>query len=84
MIGKLRQLDANRYPQYDSRNQIRILENAAQSIDAPYLSLYDHFRSVNANELYFHGGDDHWNGKGQEFAARLMIEKLRELRLQRH
>jgi hypothetical protein len=77
-------LDSDRYPNYDARNQIRILEEAARSIDARYLSLYEHFRSTDANGLYFHGGDDHWNGKGQEFAARLMSEWLKELKLQQH
>jgi hypothetical protein len=75
------QLDRHRFPNYDSRNQIRVLEDAARQMDAPFLSLYDRFRSTDANELYFHGGDDHWNRKGQLLAAQMMAEHLRALGL---
>lgn len=71
--------DHSRYPDYDSRNQIRILEDAAQNLNVPFLSLYDVYQSADANQLYFHGGDDHWNAAGQSLAAELMSDSIRNL-----
>ncbi|HID82138.1 MAG TPA: SGNH/GDSL hydrolase family protein [Chromatiales bacterium] len=69
-------IDSAKYPQYEKRNLIRPLEEAARRIDVPYLSLFDTFSQVDANELYFSGGDDHWNNKGQLLAAETMADYL--------
>jgi hypothetical protein len=61
--------DRARYPLYDGRNQTLPLESAARSLGVPYLSLYDVFRAGDANGLYFHRGNDHWNASGQRLAA---------------
>ncbi len=78
------QLDQSRYPDYDSRNQIRVLEKAAASLKTPYLSLYEPYRATDANKLYFHGGDDHWNRHGQLLAAQLMVRRLHAIGLLAH
>jgi len=70
------QVDRKRYPEYDGRNQIAPLEGMARSLGVPFVSLYDAYRAVDANSLYFHGGDDHWNAAGQRMAAELMVAYL--------
>ena len=69
-------IDHKRFPDYVSRNQIAPLEDAARDLGVPYVSLYDAFRSRDANSLYFHGGDDHWNAAGQLLAAQMMTDYL--------
>jgi len=65
-------VDRRRYPDYDGRNQIAPLERSARTLGTPFVSLYDAFRTANSNELYYHGGDDHWNDAGQRMAAELV------------
>jgi len=62
-------VDRKRFPDYDGRNQIAPLEDMARALGIPFVSLYDVFRTHDANSLYFHGGDDHWNAAGQRLAA---------------
>jgi hypothetical protein len=69
-------VDRKRFPQYDGRNQVAPLEDIARKMDVPFVSLYDPFRAADANTLYFHGGDDHWNAAGQAMAARIMADYL--------
>jgi len=69
-------IDTKKYPQYKKNNLVRPLEDAANRIGVPYLSLFETFSQRNANELYFRGGDDHWNSMGQQVAAETMAEYL--------
>jgi hypothetical protein len=68
--------DRARYPHYDGRNQTLPLESAARSLAVPYVSLYDVFRASDANALYFHQGNEHWNAEGQRLAAQTMATYL--------
>jgi hypothetical protein len=74
-------VDRNRFPHYDGRNQIAPLEDIARRLDLPYVSLYDVYRSAGAAELYFRGGDDHWNATGQALGAQTTAKVLEKLRL---
>ena len=69
-------VDHKRFPAYDGRNQVAPLEAAAKSLEVPYISLYEVFRSHDANALYFHGGNDHWNAAGQRLAAKVTADYL--------
>jgi hypothetical protein len=69
-------VDRARFPDYDGRNQVAPLEEAAKSLNVPYVSIYDVFRAHDANALYFHGGNDHWNGAGQRLAAQVTADYL--------
>jgi hypothetical protein len=69
-------IDRERFPDYDGRNQIAPLEGMARALGVPFASLYDVYRANNANSLYFHGGDDHWNAAGQRMAAKVMADIL--------
>ena len=48
----------------------------ARSLGVPFVSLYDVYRANDANLLYSHGGDDHWNAAGQRIAAEVMAHYL--------
>lgn len=65
-------IDRAEYPDYDPRNLTAPLASAARVLGLPYLDLFESYRSVDANALYFHGGDDHWNAAGQRLAAEHM------------
>ncbi|MBI5659088.1 MAG: SGNH/GDSL hydrolase family protein [Nitrosomonadales bacterium] len=69
------QIDRKRFPDYDGRNQIAPLEDTARSLNVPFVSLYDAYRRIDANALYFHD-DDHWNAAGQRLAAEVMADYL--------
>lgn len=69
-------IDRGRYPRYAERNQIRPLEDAAQALGVPFVSLYDAYRARDASKLYFRDGDDHWNSAGQRLAAELTARAL--------
>ena len=74
-------IDRARFPDYNGRNQIAPLESIARDLDAPFVSLYDIFRANDANSLYFHDGNDHWNAAGQRMAAETMADYLLAHRL---
>ena len=76
--------DRTRFPDYDGRNQTGPLEDMARSLSVPFVSLHHIFREKDANSLYFHGGDDHWNDAGQAMAARVMTDFLMARRLPQH
>ena len=69
-------IDRTRFPEYNGRNQIAPLETMSRTLGLRSLSLYERFRASDANRLYFHGGDDHWNAAGQRLAAEMMTEYL--------
>lgn len=69
-------IDRARFPGYRPRNQVEPLEAAAKRLGVAYVSLFDAYRAVDANRLYFHGGDDHWNAEGQRMAAELVASDL--------
>jgi len=69
-------IDHRRFPDYNSRNLISPLEDMARALGVPFVSLYEVYRASNANSLYFHGGDQHWNGAGQLMAAQVVAEYL--------
>lgn len=68
-------IDRTKYPDYDGRNQVAPLEEAAKSLRVPYVNLYDIFRKHDVNLLYLHE-DDHWNAAGQKLAAEVMAEYI--------
>jgi len=69
-------IDRKRFPDYNGRNQITPLEETAQALRVPFVSLYDTFLQHDANSLYFHVDDDHWNAAGQQLAAEVMADFL--------
>lgn len=73
--------DTARFPQYRPDNLTRPIERAADAYAIPYLGLFGPFTATDANALYAHGGDTHWNPAGQALAAKLTARAIVERRL---
>ncbi len=69
-------VDLDRFPKYRRSQATDELESMAQDHQIPYINLFPAFRSRDANDLYFHGGDDHWNDAGQSLASSLVANFL--------
>jgi hypothetical protein len=67
-------VDRMRYPEYTPDNLTGRLQEIAERRGMAFVNLYDVFVKQDANELYFHGGDDHWNEAGQKLAAEVMAD----------
>jgi len=67
-------VDANKYPQYVPSRLTDELERIVDRHGIRYVNLFDLFNHANAEALYFKGGDDHWNDRGQQMAAKIMLQ----------
>jgi hypothetical protein len=74
-------VNADHYPQYDRARLSGLVEDMAVRNGIPYLNLWYAFRATDANRLYFHGGDDHWNDAGQAEAALLLADLIKRRQL---
>ena len=69
-------VETKRFREYHRRNLIAPLEESARTAGMHFVSLFDAYRQQDANQLYFRGGDDHWNANGQKLAAEQMSDYL--------
>ncbi len=67
-------VDTTRWPQYDRARLSGLVETLATGANIAHVNLLADLRTVDADALYFHGGDDHWNDAGQAFAAATLAE----------
>jgi len=74
-------VDLGLFPAYRPDNLVRPFQEAADEFGIPRVDLFGPFTSTDANGLYFHGGDTHWNSAGQELAAKLTARRVQELGL---
>jgi hypothetical protein len=73
-------IDWERFPDYDSDAPSRGVSEPALALGLPVLDLTDLMRTSEApSELFFRAGNDHWNTRGQELAARSTAERILEL-----
>ncbi|MDB5385727.1 MAG: hypothetical protein JWM11_1373, partial [Planctomycetaceae bacterium] len=72
-------IDRKKYPEYDPRAITRVMANAARQNEIPIVNLFDQFQSDNPRELYFRGGDNHWNDLGQQTAAKIVAREIERL-----
>lgn len=70
-------VDIARWPQYDRTRLSGLVATLASRANLANLNLLTALRTVDADALYFHGGDDHWNDDGQAFAATTLVEFIR-------
>lgn len=71
-----------RYPDYRPDALTAPLVDAARRSGVPFVDLSSALRARAAEEeLFFKGGDDHWNADGQAVAAREVAEQVVERRL---
>lgn len=71
------EVDRAKYPDYQPRGLVAILERIAARRDIPSVDLYSAFAAHGSESIYFRGFDDHWNDEGQDFAAQVVADHLR-------
>ena len=70
------QIDQQRYPQYQPRALTDLMASAARDQQLRVVNLFDSFKKADAQQLYFRGGDNHWNDAGQKLAAEIVAEAI--------
>lgn len=68
------EVDHVRYPDYEARGLVRILEDIAARRGIPFVDLFSPFAALGPDVVYFHGFDDHWNDPGQDLAGELVAD----------
>jgi lysophospholipase L1-like esterase len=68
------EVDPLKYPGYKRSTLTDILEQICQSNGLRTVNLFDPFWRHRADDLYLKGWDDHWNARGQGYAAELVSE----------
>jgi hypothetical protein len=75
--------DPARWPAWRADNETAPIVRAAFALGVPCVDLFDVFRAQDANALFRHGGDDHWNAAGQQVAAKATARRIGEAGLLR-
>ncbi|MCR9093700.1 MAG: SGNH/GDSL hydrolase family protein [bacterium] len=75
------EVDRDRYPYYRPRALVGILERIADRRGMPFVELFEGYRALGSEEVYFGGFDDHWNDRGQRLAAEWVADFLMEREL---
>ena len=69
-------IDASRFPEYRRSTLTGTLERIVRDRNFYYLNLFEPFRTHQAENLFYHGLDDHWNATGERLAATLMVDYI--------
>jgi hypothetical protein len=73
-------IDWRRFPDYDGDALSRGVVEPALALGLAVVDLTDSMRSNEApSSLFFRAGNDHWNARGQDLAARITAERILEL-----
>jgi hypothetical protein len=70
------EVDRAAHPDYRPRGLVSLLEGIAGELGIPVVDLYTPFSVEGSQMLYFTGGDDHWNAKGQDLGAEIVADFL--------
>jgi hypothetical protein len=70
------EVDRLKYPDYEPRGLVGILEAIAGRLGIPCVDLHTTFASRSVEALYFKGFDDHWSDAGQDLAAEVVASDL--------
>jgi hypothetical protein len=65
-----------KYPSYRRTNLTDAVESICVSGDVNFVNLYPLYEKNSPEELFFEGGDDHWNDRAQLLAARYTAEYI--------
>jgi lysophospholipase L1-like esterase len=68
------EVDAAKYPEYRRSALTDILEQICHNNGLRVIDLFGPFWQRRADGLYLKGNDDHWNARGQAYAAELVSE----------
>lgn len=69
-------IDRARYPSYRPSGMTDLLDAMAGELGIPRVRLLEPFQAAGACDLYFRGGEDHWNDAGQALAAEVVAGEL--------
>lgn len=72
-------IDHQRYPDYQHRAITDVVQKACDKLQIEVVNLFDDFAKSDARQLYFRGGDNHWNDLGQQQAAAYVAPRVVEL-----
>lgn len=75
------EVDVERHPAYRRSALTDAMRDIADRQGIPAVNLFPPFAARGARDLYLKGVDDHWNERGQDFAAQLVSEFIVERRL---
>lgn len=62
--------DLEKYPGYKNSNLTDAVSNVCKENNIYQINLFNSFQRNNPEELFFKGGNNHWNNRGQDLAAR--------------
>jgi len=68
----LAHIDVERHPEYRPTALSDTFRDIVARYQIPYVDLFSPFSARDANRLYFHGGNNHWNDDGQRLAAEIV------------
>lgn len=71
-----REVDRQAYPDYQPKLLTNSLQQIADQNEIKHVNLFEAFRQRDTKQLYFSGGDDHWNEAGQEVTAEVVADYL--------
>jgi hypothetical protein len=69
-------VNRQKYPDYRSAILTDTLEGIATEHHFQYVNLFGPFHDHQAENLFYHGMDDHWNARGQRLAAVLLADYI--------
>jgi hypothetical protein len=71
-------VDTRKYPEYRRSELTDIVEGIAQKYQIPCVNLYRPFREHGASSLYYVVDNDHWKPEGQQLAAGLVADYIKQ------
>jgi lysophospholipase L1-like esterase len=72
------EMSRDRFPDYRPGALTDAVQQIVERQHLPYVDLFAPFRDAGACQLYFRGGNDHWNDAGQALAARILADYILE------
>jgi lysophospholipase L1-like esterase len=69
-------VDRVKFPEYRPEGMTDLLQGMARRHAIPFVNFFGPFMERGAGDLYFRGGEDHWNDRGQEVAASLVADEI--------
>lgn len=76
--------DLQKFPGYQKTNLTDAVDNICKANNINRINLFNVFQKNNPGGLFFTGGNNHWNGKGQDIAAREVRRVILEKELLRN
>src|SRR6185312_12422091 len=65
-------IDSTAFPDYRRSALTDAVQQLAVEDGVPYVNLFTPEWTTHADQLYFRGGDGHWNDRGQDVAAEMV------------